>query len=263
MFHERHPLGAPAWQTMATPVTNTIEAEALPASHVSVRAFLVAWAVFWLLLATVSAQEYLRRGFTGIWPPLLWEGSSCLVASAIAWLLWNRLPRQDHLLGNAWRWLGASLVWLPPSALSFVATVYALRHAVYALAGAQYQHEPWTQVFAYETAKFSLFYVLFVAVLFGLRSHAAMLGERLRSLTQQAQVLQLTQQLEPHFLFNALNTIAATIPTEPALADTSGLMRFRFRFRKADRGLALAGRRGRGTASAPSPPPCGLLPKLR
>ncbi len=124
---------------------------------------------------------------------------------------------------SAWRWFGASLGLLPLTAVSFVVVVYALRHAVYSLAGMPYRHEPWLNVFAYETVKFSLVYLLFGAVLFGMRSHAVMVAERLRTLTQKARVLQLTQQLEPHFLFNALNTIASTIHTDPALADTLAL----------------------------------------
>jgi len=41
-----------------------------------------------------------------------------------------------------------------------------------------------------------------------------------RQQTQAAQLAQLTQQLQPHFLFNALNTIAATIHTAPERADS-------------------------------------------
>lgn len=193
--------------------------------RLSPTAFIAAWAVFWLLMATVSVQDFLRQGRNGIWQPLLWEGSSCLVASAIAMLLWGRLHRLDRLLDRPWLWFGASLAALPVAAAGFVAAVFGLRHAVYAALGATYRHEPWAEVFQYESVKFSLFYLLVIAVLFGLRSHAAlgaerMRAERLRALTQEAQLLQLTQQIEPHFLFNALNTIASAIATDPELADT-------------------------------------------
>lgn len=191
----------------------------------SLAAFLVAWALFWVLLVTVELQDFLRQGHTALWQPFLWEGSSCLVASAIVWLQWRHLPRLDGLLAQPWRWFMASLCWLPLAAPAFVCVVYALRHAVYALVGDSYRHEAWGAVFRYEMLKFSLFYLLFVAILFGMRAHAAMgaervRSERLRTLTQQAQLLQLTQQIEPHFLFNALNTIASTIHTDPELADT-------------------------------------------
>jgi sensor histidine kinase YesM len=187
--------------------------------------FLVAWCVFWLLLTTVGVQDHLRRGHTDIWKPLLWEGTSFLVASGIAWLHWRRLHRLDALLTRPLRWFAAALVWLPPAAVAFVAVVYALRHGAFAAVGEIYRHEAWSVVFRYETLKFSLFYLLFVAIVFGFRSHAALSAARVRAeralaLSQEAKLLQLTQQIEPHFLFNALNTIASTIHTDPNLADT-------------------------------------------
>jgi hypothetical protein len=43
--------------------------------------------------------------------------------------------------------------------------------------------------------------------------------EREQALTLQAQLSTLTSQLNPHLLFNALNTIAALIPSDPELAE--------------------------------------------
>jgi len=188
-------------------------------------AFAVAWALFWVLMMTIGVQDHLRQGGTGPWKPLLWEGSSMLAASLVVWLQWQRAGRLDALLARPWRWFAASLGWLPLAAPCFVAAVYALRHAVYAALGQPYVHDPWPVVFRYEVLKFSMFYLLFAAVFFGLRSHAALAAARLRlereqRLAQSAQLLQLAQQIEPHFLFNALNTIASTIHTDPALADT-------------------------------------------
>jgi sensor histidine kinase YesM len=189
------------------------------------RPFIAGWVAFWVLMATVAVQDHQRLGARTVWPPLVWEGTSCLVASVIAAWMWRRIPRLDAQLAQPLRWFGRALVELLWWAPLFVAAVYALRHGLFALAGATYRHEPWPVVFRYETLKFALFYTLFAAVLFGVRSHAALSAARLRaeralSLAQQAQLTQLTQQLEPHFLFNALNTIAATVHTDPALADT-------------------------------------------
>ena len=188
-------------------------------------AFGIAWALFWVLMMTIGVQDHLRQGGTAVWKPLLWEGSSMLVSSLIVWLQWRRAGRLDELLNRPWRWFAASLAWLPLAAPCFIAAVFALRHAVHALAGETYTHDPWPVVFRYEALKFSMFYLLFVAIVFGLRSHAALASARLRlererRLAQSAQLLQLAQQIEPHFLFNALNTIASTIHTDPALADT-------------------------------------------
>jgi hypothetical protein len=186
--------------------------------------FLIAWSAFWVLLITIAVQDHLRQGHTDIWKPFLWEGTSFLVASCIVGLQWPRLHRCDHLLGQPLRWFATILVWLPLAAVCFVVGIYSLRHGVYAALGETYRHEAWSVVFRYEALKFSLFYLLFVAILFGIRSHAALSdaqvrAERSRTLVQEAQLLQLTQQLEPHFLFNALNTIAATVHTDPDLAD--------------------------------------------
>jgi two-component system, LytTR family, sensor kinase len=186
--------------------------------------FGVAWALFWILLTTVGVQDQLRQGHTELWKPLLWEGSSFVVASAIVWSQWRRMSRLDELLARPWRWFARALQWLPLLAPLFVAAAFALRHAVYALLGQAYLHEPWGVVFRYEILKFAMFYLLFTAIFFGIRSHAALSEarirvERERALAQRAQLLQLTQQIEPHFLFNALNTIASAIHTDPDLAD--------------------------------------------
>jgi len=79
-------------------------------------------------------------------------------------------------------------------------------------------------LFLYEAAKFTLFYALLGGIQFGLRSYRAWVGEWLRTeeqsrLAQQAQLAQLTQQLQPHFLFNALNTVSSLIHTDPDAAD--------------------------------------------
>jgi sensor histidine kinase YesM len=212
---------------MSTPDPTANEAALpLPASlpRLPRAGFFIAWACFWVLMATLSVQEYARQGHAEIWPPLVWEGTSFVGASAIVAAQWRRAVRLDRLLTRPARWFLAGAAWLPVAAVSFVICTFALRHGVYALLGLTYRHEPWPVVFRYETLKFSIFYLLFLAAFFGVRSHALLSAERLRAeqalaLSQRAQLLQLAQQLQPHFLFNALNTIASTIHTDPDLAD--------------------------------------------
>lgn len=212
-------------ETVVVPVTGTpVIVPEEPPLPTPLAGFGIAWAIFWVLLITVGVQDHLRQGGTELWKPLLWEGTSFIVASAIVWAQWRRAARGDHLLAQPWRWFVHSLQWLPLAAPLFVVAVYALRHAVYALLGQSYAHGPWGTVFRYEMLKFAVFYLLFVALFFGIRSHAALSNarvrlERERALAQHAQLLQLTQQIEPHFLFNALNTIAGAIHTDPVLAD--------------------------------------------
>lgn len=185
----------------------------------------VAWLVFWVLLVTIAVHEFVRTENTGLWKPFVWEGSSCVVASALVFVQWRRIHSLDRLLGQPVRWFLAAVAILPITAPVFVTAVFGIRHAIYALVDVQYRHAPWADVYRYEMLKFSIFFLLFAAVFFGVRSYSALSATRVRlekqrSLAQQAQLLQLTQQLEPHFLFNALNAIAATIHTDAELADT-------------------------------------------
>ena len=194
--------------------------------------FGIAWAIFWTMLLVVGVLDHRRQGNADIWKPVLWEATSFVVASVIAWTQWRRASAHDHLLARPWRWFARSLMWLPLAAPAFVALVYALRHGVYGLLGQTYRHAPWPAVFGFEMAKFGVFFLMFTAIVFGIRSHAMLSDARLRlereranmerasALAREAQLLQLTQQIEPHFLFNALNTIASTIHTDPDLADT-------------------------------------------
>lgn len=176
-----------------------------------------AWALFWLLMLTMAVQDHLREPGAVWWKPLLWEGSSCLAASVMLAWRWRHSARLDTWLSQPVRWFARHLAWLPLLAPLFVVAIFAMRHGVYALLGERYTHAAWPDVLLYESTKFALFYMLFVAVVFGLRTFAALTEQRVR--TQQAQLAQLTQQLEPHFLFNALNTIAATIHSDPDRAD--------------------------------------------
>ncbi len=186
---------------------------------------LLAWAGFWLLMLAVGVQENQRNGGRDIWRPFVDYGSAALVATAVAMWQVREADRFDALRPDPLRWFGRLAAWLAPVALVYVGALYALRHAIYALAGSHYKHEPWGEVFLYETVKFTIFYALFAGVHFGLRSYQAWNAERLRTahqanLARQAQLAQLTQQLHPHFLFNALNTVSSLIHSDPDLADT-------------------------------------------
>lgn len=198
-----------------------------PAAHTPKHlrlALIAGWCAFWVLMMAVGVQDEWRRGEPAPWLPLLYEASAALVASAIAWWQWRYARRFDALLAQPRRWFARVMMWGPLLAPGFVTAVYGLRHAVHALVGVPYRHAPWAEVFGYELVKFALFYLLFCAVHFGLRFYLAWQAERLNAerqarLAQQAQLTQLTQQLQPHFLFNALNTIAALVHTAPDQAD--------------------------------------------
>ena len=102
---------------------------------------------------------------------------------------------------------------------------FGLRHGAFQLAGSVYRHAPWPEIFLYESIKLSLFLLLFYVILFGILSYQALTTERVRAeradaLMRQAQLQHLTHQMQPHFLFNALNTISSFIHTDVVRADT-------------------------------------------
>ena len=80
------------------------------------------------------------------------------------------------------------------------------------------------EVYLYEDIKMTVFFAIFSAITFGVLSYHAMLEEKLRvermnASLREAQLLRLTQQMQPHFLFNALNTISSLMHSDVARAD--------------------------------------------
>jgi len=182
------------------------------------------WTLFWLLMLAVAIQEDFSDRSIQWWEPVLWEGSSCLVATL--WLLLQRrvARRWNEYLSQPLIWFGKHLAWLPVIAVSFVIVVYGLRHGVYSLTGETYEHAPWPYTFLYESIKLTLFTGLWLAIIFGLASFGLWRAERERLLALQkslaeSQLAQLKAQLQPHFLFNALNTISALMQTDVERAD--------------------------------------------
>lgn len=186
----------------------------------------VAWVLFWTVMVLVALEDYRRDGGTAPWQPVLWETSSALVATALFLVQRRFSAHHDVLVTTPWRWFARQACWLPMYWFCFTPIVFALRHAVYALAGASYDHEPWSDVLVYEALKITLFFGLFTTIGFGLLSYREMLGARLRAeqataLLREAQLERLARQMQPHFLFNALNTISSLMHTDVARADAT------------------------------------------
>lgn len=184
----------------------------------------VAWLVFWLLLAWVGVQEHLRNDGHEPWRPVVHEFTSMLMATSLLAFQWWHARRLDRWLAQPLQWFARVLCWLPFMGPLFVVANFGLRALLFGAMGQPYEHDPWAEAMAYELPKFAIYFGLFAGVQFGARSYRAwhlerLRAERLSSLTQQARLAQLTQQLQPHFLFNALNTISALIHTAPDRAD--------------------------------------------
>ena len=188
------------------------------------RALFGLWAIFWLLMIVVAVEDQRNNTSVRWWEPFLWEGSSCLVMTV--WLVLQRRisTRWDEHLAQPGRWFGLHLAWFPAVVVTFVAGIYSIRHGVYALADMTYRHDQWPQVFLYETVKLLLYVGLWLSILFGLGSFTRWRQERERLLALQkhfaeSQLAQLKAQLQPHFLFNALNTISSLMHVDVARAD--------------------------------------------
>jgi len=186
----------------------------------------IAWLLFWVLTVSVAIQDYQRNNGHALWQPVLWETSSMVVATFLLLLQRHFTLPYRHLLATPWRWLALQALWLPVYWLAFVPLAFGIRHAVYALAGAVYRHEPWPQTFVYESLKITVFVSLFTLIRFGILSYQELLEEKLRAeksnaLLRQAQLQRLTQQMQPHFLFNALNMVSSLMHSDVEKADAT------------------------------------------
>lgn len=189
--------------------------------------FVLAWTLFWVLMVLVAVQDFQRNEHSpALWKPVLWEGSSALVATVLVLLQLRFSRRDDELLGSPGRWFARQALWLPVWWIVFTPFAFGIRHAVYALVGDTYYHDPWPRLFVYESMKISIFAGLFTAVRFGIKSYLALVEAELRAqraiaLQQQAQLQRLAQQMQPHFLFNALNTVSSLMHVDVDKADAT------------------------------------------
>lgn len=154
------------------------------------------WLALWALMLTVAVREARLDG-ENAWRPWIAEGSSMLPATVFVIAHRRNAPKLD-----GW-----------------------LRHGLAALLGQPYAHPPLREIWLYEALKFAVFYLLFTGVMFGWRTYGAWVASRLAAerqarLLQEAQMLQLTQQIQPHFLLNALNTVCSFIHSAPDRAAT-------------------------------------------
>ncbi len=186
-----------------------------------------AWLLFWVLMVSVAVQDYYRNSDgNAVWQPILWESSSLLVGTALLLAQRHFTTHHQHLLASPWRWFGIQALWLPFYWILFTPVTFGIRHAVYAMAGASYSHRPWPELFFYESLKITVFIGLFTVIRFGILSYQELLEAKLRAersnaLLRQAQLQRLTQQMQPHFLFNALNTVSSLMHSDVDRADAT------------------------------------------
>ncbi len=185
-----------------------------------------AWGLFWALMVSVAVQDYLRDDGKALWQPVLWESSSMVAASMLLLLQLRFTRRYNTLLARPARWFALQAAWLPLYYICFVPIAFGIRHGVYWLLGQTYEHAPWPETFFYESIKMTVFVGMFILIRFGILSYFQLLEEKVRveranALLRQAQLQRLAQQMQPHFLFNALNTISSLMHSDVAKADAT------------------------------------------
>lgn len=175
-----------------------------------------------LLLSLSELQGYLRRGGAHPWEPFLWEFSSVALLALLSVPLYRL---QQALRGRPWpQQAVAHGIGLPLFTLLHVGGMFSLRFAVYALVGLDYEPGPWPRVLAYEAGKDAVSYLSINLLCIGLLAwrrdqHRAAELERTRRELAEAQAARLADQVQPHFLFNTLNLIAATVHEDAQRAD--------------------------------------------
>lgn len=189
--------------------------------------FVLAWMLFWALNVFVAVQDFIRNEHSNaFWKPVLWESSSALTTTVLMLIQLSGSRGDARLLGTPARWFARQARWLPLYWIAFVPLAFGMRNGVYALVGETYRHDPLPQLFLYESVKISIFVSLFTAIRFGVESYRALLEQKLRAeqahaRLAEAQLLRLGQQMQPHFLFNALNTVSSLMYTDVARADAT------------------------------------------
>jgi two-component system, LytTR family, sensor kinase len=166
------------------------------------------------------------RGKAGIasWEPLVWEMSSILVIVALVPLI-VRFERRFRLDDRPrWRIVAAHAFGALVFSAVHVTGMLTLRKLAYAMVGQRYGVASLPIQFFYELQKDLITYALILVVIFAIREFQIRRTSDLRAAELaaelgQARLRHLTAQIEPHFLFNALNAISNRMHEDVDAAD--------------------------------------------
>jgi signal transduction histidine kinase len=158
------------------------------------------------------------------WMPYLWETSSVLVimalVPAVAWLE-NRFRIDSKPRG---RIVAVHLASAVGFSIAHVAGMVAIRKLVFLAAGEHYNFGNVPVQGFYELQKDLVTYIIILVVLFAMREFRVRRAGELRARElaaelNEARLQHLTAQIEPHFLFNALNAISNRMREDVDAAD--------------------------------------------
>jgi hypothetical protein len=182
------------------------------------------WLLLWMLVALIEKQVIIHLPGIPLWRPFVMSLAS--TAAVGAWLMWalksgyfERVP-----VAPPRYWFGRYLTALPLLIAGHVVVVLTLREATSVYLDLHFGYIPLHLLVLYEGFKVTLFYIIWLGLLFGIltlqrwrEDSERMMG--IQKALAEAQLSQLQAQLRPHFLFNALNTVSSLMMTDTARAD--------------------------------------------
>jgi signal transduction histidine kinase len=164
------------------------------------------------------------RGIIAVWKPFVWELSSVLVVLALIPVI-VRVERRYRLGARPRaRIILAHLLSAVTFSAAHTAAMVAVRKLVYAFMGESYRFGNVLVGWFYELQKDAITYLTILMVVFAVREYQQRRAGQLRSAQLAAELsgarLQhLTAQIDPHFLFNALNAISNRMREDVDAAD--------------------------------------------
>ena len=181
-------------------------------------------ATLWTLVSSIENSSYIHDPGAPRWQPItLISVSAATIATwlifelrSIRYLQFPLEPLRPWVVHFLWR--------LPLLAASNIVIVFGLRHAIFAMASAEYYHLPWWGQIPFELVKTTLFYSLWLGLIYGTlsllrsREQASRLDITEKALLESRLAL-LRAQLRPHFLFNTLNTVSSLMQIDITRAD--------------------------------------------
>jgi two-component system, LytTR family, sensor kinase len=182
------------------------------------------WATLWMLVSVVENSNYFHDPSSPRWQGFVLISVPTL--TIIVWLIFEfRSARYQQLPLEPLRpWIAHFLWRLPALAIGYIVIVFGLRHGIFAAAGAEYNHIPWQGLIPFELIKATLFYCLWLGLVYGTlsllrsREQSAKLALIEKALVESRLAL-LQAQLRPHFLFNTLNTVSSLMQIDIGRAD--------------------------------------------
>lgn len=183
--------------------------------------------LFGLLIFGYRYLDDLARENGGTFMERLIEEATGVYSQALLLVIAIKFVRRFRLDRKNWmKRLPVYLIILISVSVAHTTMMALSRKAIFPLAGlGQYDYGIMYIRYVMEFSQDAIFYILFIALV-NLFDHYRESRDRevktaqLEAQLAQAHLQTLQSQLQPHFLFNALNTISAVIYEDPEVADT-------------------------------------------